>query len=215
MKLTIAITVALGLLVSASAMRDRKRLRSPAGLMLSTVGGALPSLSKQQNDVVAIVRNMVSKFSPEKKLEFRRALERQAQAPDGVHLNQTGIARVCDAFQMILGVNSEEESAKFWWPSNSTDLSVIEPVSPSEEMKQMKAKRVRDSNPREVDQIEDKIKDKIGNGVISITENSRNPGWSKSFVVELTPKTFQKVIIPSFWPPNVFAKKYRLPRGEL
>ncbi|CAG0899368.1 unnamed protein product [Cyprideis torosa] len=77
MKLTIAI-VAIGLLVTVC----NARLEAvPNSRKSDADGHGFPSLSKQQMEMVTIIKNMVSRFSPKEKLELRRALERQAQAP--------------------------------------------------------------------------------------------------------------------------------------
>ncbi|CAG0885032.1 unnamed protein product [Cyprideis torosa] len=75
--LTIAI-IAIGLLVTVC----NARLEAvPNSRKSDAVGHGFPSLSKQQMEMVTIIKNMVSRFPPKEKLELRRALERQAQAP--------------------------------------------------------------------------------------------------------------------------------------
>ncbi|CAG0891615.1 unnamed protein product [Cyprideis torosa] len=73
MKLTLAF-VAIGLLLTVCCARPELRESD-------IVSNALASLPQHQREVVEEIKKMVSGLSAEEKLEFRRALERQVQAP--------------------------------------------------------------------------------------------------------------------------------------
>ena len=60
-----------------------------------------------------------------------------------------------------------------------------------------------------------KVVEKVGQGFLSIQENSKNARYSKSFIVGVTETAFKKVMNKSFWPHNVHVKNFYSGLGEL
>jgi hypothetical protein len=165
---------------------------------------------------------------------------------DGIHLNREGLRKVCQAFQIKLGVHGGE-TEPFTLPqrfSGPPRGGLANPFSV-----QLSSELLQTRNDSQVHQHEsqrqgddlagvprpgtfrrkrqllltnllptctlEKVKSKIGSGVIRVLDTSRNPTWSRSFLVTLDEEAFLRCRVSSYWPPNVFVKRYYPPRGEL
>ncbi|CAG0892693.1 unnamed protein product [Cyprideis torosa] len=78
MKLLTLVFIAIGFIVAVCDARPEAALKSHNP---DVIGSALTRMTKQQRKMALDIKAMVSRLSPENKLEFRRALERQAQSP--------------------------------------------------------------------------------------------------------------------------------------
>ncbi|CAG0908076.1 unnamed protein product, partial [Cyprideis torosa] len=107
--------VGMGFLVAVCNARPDAAARSDT----FDIRDVLPSLSKQQREAVEEIRKIVSGFSAKEKLEFRRALERQAQAP---------VPRVADLSKKSLDNVSLFLNKFYKFPINILVATVILPL---------------------------------------------------------------------------------------
>ncbi|CAG0882744.1 unnamed protein product [Cyprideis torosa] len=155
------------------------------------------------------------------------------------HDPKSALEAVCHIMMRTLGTASEENVELFSWPSNPSDKEshLPLPVLSLEDVDKPRKKKnppyrktidLSDSNlppssrprPRciRISNLmpscdEERVRGKIGNGCISVKDDSPNPKWCRSFIVKVDSIIYDKVRNPNFWPSGIFVKPF-FPRRE-
>lgn len=155
---------------------------------------------------------------------------------DGVHLNDDGLALLCDFFQSVLQIHGGDDTP-FWHFGGHRPARYIhrggnrpnfrghgaQTREPDEEHHGVTAHQPRHRRRVQIlvsnlvtSCTEERVRDYIGDGVLDVLERpTRFRGGPKAFIVTLTEETFRRVYSRDYWKPNVSVRRYYPPRGDL